>query len=148
MYGLAEEGTQSQSPIHTPSHHYRKGTKEDVEKEVGLNHCRRSTTVAGYLLFGSMAWKDISSHLKGEAHRQKETKEILTNIRFTVLFPNQQTNTDCDRLFLSDLIPEHPARSPLSEDVESCWKVQETQWEYIQLLWLITGKLVSFSRLR
>lgn len=34
VYGLAEEGTQSQSPIHTPSHHCRKGTKEDVEKEV------------------------------------------------------------------------------------------------------------------
>uniref|UniRef100_A0A4W6C208 Regulator of G protein signaling 6 n=1 Tax=Lates calcarifer TaxID=8187 RepID=A0A4W6C208_LATCA len=29
VYGLAEEGTQSQSPIHTPSHHCRKGTKED-----------------------------------------------------------------------------------------------------------------------
>uniref|UniRef100_A0A673CT91 Regulator of G protein signaling 6 n=1 Tax=Sphaeramia orbicularis TaxID=375764 RepID=A0A673CT91_9TELE len=36
VYGLAEEGTQSQSPIHTPSHHSRKGTKEDVEKEVIL----------------------------------------------------------------------------------------------------------------
>ncbi|KAM9338875.1 regulator of G-protein signaling 6-like isoform 2-T2 [Symphorus nematophorus] len=34
VYGLAEEGTQSQSPIHTPSHHCRKGTKEDVEKEI------------------------------------------------------------------------------------------------------------------
>lgn len=34
VYGLAEEGTQSQSPIHTPLHHCRKGTKEDVEKEV------------------------------------------------------------------------------------------------------------------
>lgn len=37
VYGLVEEGTQSQSPIHTPSHHCRKGTKEDVEKEVRLN---------------------------------------------------------------------------------------------------------------
>lgn len=36
VYGLAEEGTQSQSPIHTPSHHCRKGTKEDVEKEVRI----------------------------------------------------------------------------------------------------------------
>lgn len=34
VYGVAEEGAQSQSPIHTPSHHCRKGTKEDVEKEV------------------------------------------------------------------------------------------------------------------
>lgn len=34
VYGVVEEGTQSQSPIHTPSHHCRKGTKEDVEKEV------------------------------------------------------------------------------------------------------------------
>ncbi|XP_074471148.1 regulator of G-protein signaling 6-like [Sebastes fasciatus] len=34
VYGLVEEGTQSQSPIHTPSHHCRKGTKEDVEKEI------------------------------------------------------------------------------------------------------------------
>uniref|UniRef100_A0A672FEH3 Regulator of G protein signaling 6 n=1 Tax=Salarias fasciatus TaxID=181472 RepID=A0A672FEH3_SALFA len=37
VYGVAEEGTQSQSPIHTPSHHCRKGTKEDVEKEVNLS---------------------------------------------------------------------------------------------------------------
>ncbi|XP_023127515.2 regulator of G-protein signaling 6 [Amphiprion ocellaris] len=34
VYGLAEEGTQSQSPVQTPSHHCRKGTKEDVEKEI------------------------------------------------------------------------------------------------------------------
>ncbi|XP_031717322.1 regulator of G-protein signaling 6-like isoform X1 [Anarrhichthys ocellatus] len=34
VYGLAEEGTPSQSPIHTPLHHCRKGTKEDVEKEI------------------------------------------------------------------------------------------------------------------
>lgn len=37
VYGVAEEGTQSQSPIHTPVHHCRKGTKEDVEKEVKLS---------------------------------------------------------------------------------------------------------------
>uniref|UniRef100_A0A3B5AEP4 Regulator of G-protein signaling 6-like n=1 Tax=Stegastes partitus TaxID=144197 RepID=A0A3B5AEP4_9TELE len=37
VYGLAEEGTQSQSPVQTPSHHCRKGTKEDVEKEVRLS---------------------------------------------------------------------------------------------------------------
>uniref|UniRef100_A0A8C5I0W4 Regulator of G-protein signaling 6-like n=1 Tax=Gouania willdenowi TaxID=441366 RepID=A0A8C5I0W4_GOUWI len=36
VYGLVEEGTQSQSPTHTPSHLCRKGTKEDVEKE---DHC-------------------------------------------------------------------------------------------------------------
>uniref|UniRef100_A0A669DLZ7 Regulator of G protein signaling 6 n=1 Tax=Oreochromis niloticus TaxID=8128 RepID=A0A669DLZ7_ORENI len=37
VYGVIEEGTQSQSPIHTPSHHCRKGTKEDVEKEVKIS---------------------------------------------------------------------------------------------------------------
>lgn len=36
VYGLVEEGTQSRSPVHTPSHHCRKGTKEDVEKEVDV----------------------------------------------------------------------------------------------------------------
>uniref|UniRef100_A0A4W6C4R7 Regulator of G protein signaling 6 n=1 Tax=Lates calcarifer TaxID=8187 RepID=A0A4W6C4R7_LATCA len=52
VYGLAEEGTQSQSPIHTPSHHCRKGTKEDVEKEIlFLNtqldrHCMKMSKVA------------------------------------------------------------------------------------------------------
>uniref|UniRef100_A0AAX7T9X7 Regulator of G protein signaling 6 n=1 Tax=Astatotilapia calliptera TaxID=8154 RepID=A0AAX7T9X7_ASTCA len=30
VYGVIEEGTQSQSPIHTPLHHCRKGTKEDL----------------------------------------------------------------------------------------------------------------------
>lgn len=37
VYGVAEEGPQSQSPVHTPSHHCRKGTKEDVEKEVQIS---------------------------------------------------------------------------------------------------------------
>uniref|UniRef100_A0A3P8SGM7 Regulator of G protein signaling 6 n=1 Tax=Amphiprion percula TaxID=161767 RepID=A0A3P8SGM7_AMPPE len=37
VYGVAEEGTQSQSPVQTPSHHCRKGTKEDVEKEVNVS---------------------------------------------------------------------------------------------------------------
>uniref|UniRef100_A0A668SC86 Regulator of G protein signaling 6 n=1 Tax=Oreochromis aureus TaxID=47969 RepID=A0A668SC86_OREAU len=52
VYGVIEEGTQSQSPIHTPSHHCRKGTKEDVEKEiVFLNtqldrHCMKMSKVA------------------------------------------------------------------------------------------------------
>uniref|UniRef100_A0A3Q2YNC3 Regulator of G protein signaling 6 n=1 Tax=Hippocampus comes TaxID=109280 RepID=A0A3Q2YNC3_HIPCM len=52
VYGLAEEGTQSRSPIHTPSHHSRKGTKEDVEKEIlFLNaqldrHCMKMSKVA------------------------------------------------------------------------------------------------------
>ncbi|KAM7395150.1 hypothetical protein PAMA_006753 [Pampus argenteus] len=52
VYGLAEEGTQSQSPKHTPSHHCRKGTKEDVEKEIlFLNtqldrHCMKMSKVA------------------------------------------------------------------------------------------------------
>lgn len=34
VYSVAEEGPQSQSPVHTPSHQCRKDTKEDVEKEV------------------------------------------------------------------------------------------------------------------
>uniref|UniRef100_A0A671X152 Regulator of G protein signaling 6 n=1 Tax=Sparus aurata TaxID=8175 RepID=A0A671X152_SPAAU len=52
VYGLVEEGTQCQSPIHTPSHHCRKGTKEDVEKEIiFLNtqldrHCMKMSKVA------------------------------------------------------------------------------------------------------
>uniref|UniRef100_A0AAQ4RKY4 Regulator of G protein signaling 6 n=1 Tax=Gasterosteus aculeatus aculeatus TaxID=481459 RepID=A0AAQ4RKY4_GASAC len=33
VYGLAEEATQSQSPVHTPLQLCRKGTKEDVKKE-------------------------------------------------------------------------------------------------------------------
>ena len=35
VYGLAEEPTQVQSPVHGPLHNARKGTKEDLEKEVG-----------------------------------------------------------------------------------------------------------------
>ncbi|XP_031586115.1 regulator of G-protein signaling 6 [Oreochromis aureus] len=56
VYGVIEEGTQSQSPIHTPSHHCRKGTKEDVEKEiVFLNtqldrHCMKMSKVAESLI--------------------------------------------------------------------------------------------------
>ncbi|XP_063351046.1 regulator of G-protein signaling 6-like [Pelmatolapia mariae] len=56
VYGVIEEGTQSQSPIHTPSHHCRKGTKEDVEKEIiFLNtqldrHCMKMSKVAESLI--------------------------------------------------------------------------------------------------
>uniref|UniRef100_A0A3B4TMZ6 Regulator of G protein signaling 6 n=2 Tax=Seriola dumerili TaxID=41447 RepID=A0A3B4TMZ6_SERDU len=56
VYGVAEEGTQSQSPIHTPSHQYRKDTKEDVEKEIlFLNtqldrHCMKMSKVAESLI--------------------------------------------------------------------------------------------------
>uniref|UniRef100_A0A7N6ASY8 Regulator of G protein signaling 6 n=1 Tax=Anabas testudineus TaxID=64144 RepID=A0A7N6ASY8_ANATE len=56
VYGLAEEGTQSHSPMHTPSHHCRKGTKEDVEKEIlFLNtqldrHCMKMSKVAESLI--------------------------------------------------------------------------------------------------
>uniref|UniRef100_A0A3Q2R0J2 Regulator of G protein signaling 6 n=1 Tax=Fundulus heteroclitus TaxID=8078 RepID=A0A3Q2R0J2_FUNHE len=52
VYGVVEEGTQSQSPIHTLLHHCRKGTKEDVEKEIiFLNtqldrHCLKMSKVA------------------------------------------------------------------------------------------------------
>ncbi|XP_037837414.1 regulator of G-protein signaling 6-like isoform X2 [Kryptolebias marmoratus] len=56
VYGLVEDGTQSQSPIHTTSHHCRKGTKEDVEKEIlFLNtqldrHCMKMSKVADSLI--------------------------------------------------------------------------------------------------
>ncbi|XP_028295988.1 regulator of G-protein signaling 6-like [Gouania willdenowi] len=56
VYGLVEEGTQSQSPTHTPSHLCRKGTKEDVEKEIlFLNtqldrHCLKMSKVAESLI--------------------------------------------------------------------------------------------------
>uniref|UniRef100_A0A667ZCJ8 Regulator of G protein signaling 6 n=1 Tax=Myripristis murdjan TaxID=586833 RepID=A0A667ZCJ8_9TELE len=56
VYGLVEEGTQSHSPIHTPSHRCRKGTKEDVEKEIlFLNtqldrHCMKMSKVAESLI--------------------------------------------------------------------------------------------------
>ncbi|XP_065820272.1 regulator of G-protein signaling 6 isoform X1 [Labrus bergylta] len=59
VYGVTEEGTQSQSPIHTPSHHCRKGTKEDVEKEiVFLNtqldrHCMKMSKVADSFFLSS-----------------------------------------------------------------------------------------------
>ncbi|XP_036003151.1 regulator of G-protein signaling 6 [Fundulus heteroclitus] len=56
VYGVVEEGTQSQSPIHTLLHHCRKGTKEDVEKEIiFLNtqldrHCLKMSKVADSLI--------------------------------------------------------------------------------------------------
>ncbi|KAM9704271.1 regulator of G-protein signaling 6-like isoform 1-T2 [Menidia menidia] len=56
VYGLAEEGTQSKSPVHTPVLLGRKGTKEDVEKEiVFLNtqldrHCMKMSKVADSLI--------------------------------------------------------------------------------------------------
>uniref|UniRef100_A0A8C6V1M0 Regulator of G protein signaling 6 n=1 Tax=Neogobius melanostomus TaxID=47308 RepID=A0A8C6V1M0_9GOBI len=52
VYGLSEEGSQSQSPIHIPSHQGRKGTKEDVEKEIHFlntqldRHCMKMSKVA------------------------------------------------------------------------------------------------------
>lgn len=36
VYGVVEDGVQSQSPVHTSLHLCRKGTKEDVEKEVRM----------------------------------------------------------------------------------------------------------------
>ncbi|XP_055005619.1 regulator of G-protein signaling 6-like [Boleophthalmus pectinirostris] len=56
VYGLSEEGPQSQSPIHTPSHQSRKGTKEDVEKEIQFlntqldRHCMKMSKVAESLM--------------------------------------------------------------------------------------------------
>uniref|UniRef100_A0A8C6KQL8 Regulator of G protein signaling 6 n=1 Tax=Nothobranchius furzeri TaxID=105023 RepID=A0A8C6KQL8_NOTFU len=52
VYGVVEDGVQSQSPIHTTSHHCRKGTKEDVEKEILFlstqldRHCLKMSKVA------------------------------------------------------------------------------------------------------
>uniref|UniRef100_A0A8C5B5Y1 Regulator of G protein signaling 6 n=1 Tax=Gadus morhua TaxID=8049 RepID=A0A8C5B5Y1_GADMO len=43
VYGLAEEPTQVQSPVHGPVHNARKGTKEDLEKEVGARRGTRHT---------------------------------------------------------------------------------------------------------
>ncbi|XP_076023581.1 regulator of G-protein signaling 6-like isoform X2 [Genypterus blacodes] len=56
VYGLAEEASQCHSPVHTPLHQTRKGTKEDVEKEiVFLNtqldrHCMKMSKVADSLI--------------------------------------------------------------------------------------------------
>uniref|UniRef100_A0A8C6WYT3 Regulator of G protein signaling 6 n=1 Tax=Neogobius melanostomus TaxID=47308 RepID=A0A8C6WYT3_9GOBI len=56
VYGLSEEGSQSQSPIHIPSHQGRKGTKEDVEKEIHFlntqldRHCMKMSKVADSLV--------------------------------------------------------------------------------------------------
>uniref|UniRef100_A0A3B3CQY8 Regulator of G protein signaling 6 n=1 Tax=Oryzias melastigma TaxID=30732 RepID=A0A3B3CQY8_ORYME len=52
VYGITEEGKQSQSPVHTPLQHCRKGTKEDVEKEISFlrtqldRHCMKMSKVA------------------------------------------------------------------------------------------------------
>uniref|UniRef100_A0A3P9JCJ8 Regulator of G protein signaling 6 n=1 Tax=Oryzias latipes TaxID=8090 RepID=A0A3P9JCJ8_ORYLA len=52
VYGLTEEGKQSQSPIHTFLQHCPKGTKEDVEKEISFlktqldRHCMKMSKVA------------------------------------------------------------------------------------------------------
>ncbi|XP_072218686.1 regulator of G-protein signaling 6 [Leuresthes tenuis] len=56
VYGLAEEGTQCQSPVHIPLIHCRKGTKEDVEKEISFlntqldRHCMKMSKVADSLI--------------------------------------------------------------------------------------------------
>uniref|UniRef100_A0A8C6NKW0 Regulator of G protein signaling 6 n=1 Tax=Nothobranchius furzeri TaxID=105023 RepID=A0A8C6NKW0_NOTFU len=56
VYGVVEDGVQSQSPIHTTSHHCRKGTKEDVEKEILFlstqldRHCLKMSKVADSLI--------------------------------------------------------------------------------------------------
>ncbi|PWA27576.1 hypothetical protein CCH79_00000524 [Gambusia affinis] len=56
VYSVVEEGRQSQSPIHTSLHHCRKGTKDDVEKEIlFLNtqldrHCLKMSKVAESLI--------------------------------------------------------------------------------------------------
>uniref|UniRef100_A0AAV2KCU0 Regulator of G-protein signaling 6 n=1 Tax=Knipowitschia caucasica TaxID=637954 RepID=A0AAV2KCU0_KNICA len=56
VYGVCEEGPPSQSPIHTPALHSRKGTKEDVEKEIQFlniqldRHCLKMSKVAESLI--------------------------------------------------------------------------------------------------
>uniref|UniRef100_A0A8C5A0A3 Regulator of G protein signaling 6 n=1 Tax=Gadus morhua TaxID=8049 RepID=A0A8C5A0A3_GADMO len=56
VYGLAEEPTQVQSPVHGPVHNARKGTKEDLEKEIGFlrhqldRHCMKMSKVAESLI--------------------------------------------------------------------------------------------------
>uniref|UniRef100_A0A672FVR6 Regulator of G protein signaling 6 n=1 Tax=Salarias fasciatus TaxID=181472 RepID=A0A672FVR6_SALFA len=71
VYGVAEEGTQSQSPIHTPSHHCRKGTKEDVEKEIlFLNaqldrHCMKMSKVAESLITYTEQYMDYDPFVTG-----------------------------------------------------------------------------------
>eukprot|EP00066_Takifugu_rubripes_P021245 XP_011610511.1 PREDICTED: regulator of G-protein signaling 6-like [Takifugu rubripes] len=56
VYSVAEEGPQSQSPVHTPSHQCRKDTKEDVEKEIFFlnaqldRHCLKMSKVAESLI--------------------------------------------------------------------------------------------------
>ncbi|XP_032398306.1 regulator of G-protein signaling 6 [Etheostoma spectabile] len=72
VYGLVEEGTQSRSPIHTPSHHCRKGTKEDVEKEIlFLNtqldrHCMKMSKVAESLISYTEQYMDYDQFVTAQ----------------------------------------------------------------------------------
>ncbi|XP_061563028.1 regulator of G-protein signaling 6-like [Cololabis saira] len=69
VYGLVEEGTQSHSPIQTPSHLCRKGTKEDVEKEISFlktqldRHCMKMSKVADSLITYTEQYVDYDPFL-------------------------------------------------------------------------------------
>lgn len=51
-------------------------------------------------------------------------------IRFKNLYIKRFFGIVYCSLSFSDRIPEYPARSSLHEDVQSCWKVQETYFTY------------------
>ncbi|XP_034756411.1 regulator of G-protein signaling 6 isoform X1 [Etheostoma cragini] len=72
VYGLVEEGTKSRSPVHTPSHLCRKGTKEDVEKEIlFLNtqldrHCMKMSKVAESLISYTEQYMDYDQFVTAQ----------------------------------------------------------------------------------
>ncbi|KAF6732251.1 Regulator of G-protein signaling 6 [Oryzias melastigma] len=69
VYGITEEGKQSQSPVHTPLQHCRKGTKEDVEKEISFlrtqldRHCMKMSKVAESLITYAEQFMDYDPFL-------------------------------------------------------------------------------------
>uniref|UniRef100_A0A8C7Y3I6 Regulator of G protein signaling 6 n=1 Tax=Oryzias sinensis TaxID=183150 RepID=A0A8C7Y3I6_9TELE len=69
VYGLTEEGKQSQSPIHTFFQHCPKGTKEDVEKEISFlktqldRHCMKMSKVAESLITYAEQFMDYDPFL-------------------------------------------------------------------------------------
>uniref|UniRef100_G3NZ41 Regulator of G protein signaling 6 n=1 Tax=Gasterosteus aculeatus aculeatus TaxID=481459 RepID=G3NZ41_GASAC len=72
VYGLAEEATQSQSPVHTPLQLCRKGTKEDVKKEIlFLNtqldrHCMKMSKVSESLISYTEQYMDYDPFVTGQ----------------------------------------------------------------------------------
>ncbi|KAM6915712.1 regulator of G-protein signaling 6-like [Xenentodon cancila] len=84
VYGLAEEGTQSHSPITTPSHHCRKGTKDDVEKEISFlktqldRHCLKMSKVADSLITYTEQYVDYDPFLVAPEPSNPWTSDDLT----------------------------------------------------------------------